>query len=233
MRAIAIVWSYGRASLNELIAMWLRQTRPVPLFVWLDGANMRSLAAPEGVIVHASPKIDGPRGSLAPMRRASIEHARARFSLGPNDAFLVLEDDDYYAPDHAARALSELEAGARWTGSLKIGLQLAPGRIPELVEGESGPGQHAAWAMRLGLYDSAGGYPDAQQDDVVLGFSAGWENCRSHRHLTHVRRLHRNNLSTLDYDRALARTRMALTDHCSPRWNGELNMLEAWTRSHA
>lgn len=233
MRAIAITWSYGRASLNELIAMWLRQSVCVPLLIWLDGAQqMESTVAPAGITVHAAPKL-GPGDSLAPMRRASIDFARSTFELGQSDAFIVLEDDDFYAHDHVQRVLEVLDRGAQWTGSLKIGLQLEAGRTPELVEGESGPGQHAAWAMRLGLYDMAGGYPDTRQDDVVLGFAAGWERCKSHRHLTHVRRLHRNNLCTLDYDRGAARSRTPLTTHCEPRWNPELAMLDRWVRANA
>jgi hypothetical protein len=232
MRAVAIVWSYGRASLNELIGMWQRQTIDVPLLVWLDGAAMESTAAPAGVLVHQAAEL-GPADCLAPMRRASIDFARRHFELTTTDAFLVLEDDDYYAPDHAQRALAVLQGGAMWTGSLHIGLQVHPGRIPELVKGESGPGQHAAWAMRLGLYDHAGGYPDTQQDDVALGFAAGWARCASHRHLTHVRRMHRTNLCRLEYDRAAARSRTPLTQNCQPRWNPELDMLEEWVRANA
>lgn len=227
MRAIAIVWSFGRASLNELLSMWERQTRRVPLLVWLDGAELDHATPPPGAYVHRSP-MRGPADSLASMRRASIEFARTTFTMAPEDAFIILEDDDFYSSHHAARALEVLEQGAEWTGSLHIGLQHAPGRIPELVQGESGPGQHAAWAMRLRTYDAGGGYPDTRQDDVALGFAIGWKHCTPHRYLTHVRRWHGGNLCTQDYDRAAVRASATLTRTLEPHWRPELTMLEQW-----
>lgn len=241
MKAVAICWSYGRESLNELLSMWCRQTKPLPLLVWLDGCvtphvhpslwgrtwpgNTEVSGGP--VHFHYAPRLTHGR-SLALMRRASIEHAKRLFELGPDDAFLVLEDDDFYAPRHAEETVRALES-AEWTGALRTGLQLDASSSPQLVEASGGPGAHAAWAMRLGLYEAAGGYIETEYDDVDLSHRIGWGRCTPHRAVTYVRRYHQGNLSRVGFDVARARRSAPLAARFEPAtWSEELETLRRW-----
>jgi len=204
MRAVAIVVTCGRVELMQLLAMWARQSVPVPLLVWLDDApHVRVCDVPDTFHVHHAPRIGGPL-DVGAARNAAVAYARALFGLREDDAFIVLDDDDYYARDHAERTLRVLALGAAWTGARRIGVQRNLD-APVLVESDDGPGQHAAWAMRLGLFDSAGGYPLGPCEDVNLANAIGWPRCTPHWHLTHVRRSSSGSLSAHGCDRNGAR----------------------------
>lgn len=231
MRAVAIVPTYGRPSLAELLAMHQRQTRPIPLLVYVDDApwltianqpNVLAVRAPDDVIAKCA------NGSVGPLRAAAIDLAVERFELQDTDAIVVLDDDDFYAPHHYAVTLGVLENGAGWTGALAMGLQLARGQAPEFCASEWGCGQHATWAYRLGLYRMAGGYRDECPDDTELAKRMRWESCTPHRAVTHVRRIHGMNLSEgAKYDRARMR-REPVLNLAFPTWSSELDMLSRW-----
>jgi hypothetical protein len=237
VRAVAVTWSFGRASLCELLGMWERQTRRVPLVVWLDGVPVRRASGPQHDLAECGVYfIEAPRmtlgTSLATMRDASLRCIRDMFALTWDDAFLVLEDDDFYASTHAERTLEALEAGGLWVGSLRVGQQWHPHAMPELCSSLRGPGPHAQWGMRFATWLSAGGYPAAQQDDMALAERLGWDLCREHTALTYVRREHAANLSRLGYDMERARA-VARAPTFEPTWNAELAGLEAWCQQHA
>jgi hypothetical protein len=242
MIAVAIVLSYGRAELGELLTMWIKQTRPTPLLVWLDGyaGNVR---APGGVHVHHAPRL-GANHSIGDVRAAAVEFARALYSLGPTDGFLVLDDDDYYSPSHAHYTIDALErAPGGWTGAARVAYQWEPDQMPpELVQSDHGPGQHAAWALRMETYDRAGGYlaSDAYED-TALAARIGWPACTNHYALTHVRRQYGATLSAVlkgkcqgapHYDREQLRRAHRLPDAIGPSWRPELGELEIWIRAN-
>jgi hypothetical protein len=238
VRAVAVTWSFGRASLCELLGMWQRQTRRVPLVVWLDGVagrrrpiRLHDLTECDVYFVEAPRMTLGT--SLAPMRNASLRCIQHMFSLTFDDAFLVLEDDDFYASTHAERTLEALEAHASWVGSLRVGQQWHPHATPELCRSTHGPGPHAQWGMRFGLWSEVGGYPfGRQQDDMALAERLGWDRCSEHTAVTYVRREHAANLSRVNYDMEGARAaRRAAT--FEPTWNVELAGLEAWCQKYA
>lgn len=242
MIAVAIVLSYGRAELGELLTQWIKQSRPTPLLVWLDGYAGK-IVAPGGVHVHHAPRLGG-NHSIGAVRAAAVEFARELYELGPSDAFLVLDDDDYYSPTHAARTIEALErAPGGWTGAARVGYQWQPDQMPpELVRSDYGPGQHAAWALRLETYDRAGGYlaSDAYED-TALGARIGWGACTTHHALTHVRRQYGSTLSAVlrskgtdvaHYDRSQLRRDHPLPPAIGPTWRRELAELEIWTRTN-
>jgi hypothetical protein len=238
VRAVAVTWSFGRESLCELLGMWARQTRRVPLVVWLDGVPVRRARAPLHDLTECGVYfVEAPRmtlgTSLATMRNTSLRCIRAMFSLTLEDAFLVLEDDDFYASTHAERTLDALDHGSTtWVGSLRVGQQWHPHTMPELCRSTRGPGPHAQWAMRFKTWALADGYPNVQQDDMALAERLGWDSCRAHSSVTYVRREHAANLSRVNYDMDGARaTRRAAT--FEPTWNVELTGLEAWCQKYA
>jgi hypothetical protein len=217
--------------------MWERQTRRVPLVVWLDGVPMRRERGPQHDLAECGVYfVEAPRKtlgtSLATMRNASLRCIQHMFSLTFDDAFLVLEDDDFYASTHAERTLEALEAHASWVGSLHVGQQWHPHATPDLCRSTHGPGPHAQWAMRFGLWSEVGGYPNAQQDDMALADRLGWDRCSEHTAVTYVRREHAANLSRLQYDMERARA-VARAPTFEPTWNAELAGLEAWCRQYA
>lgn len=237
MRAVAVTWSFGRESLCELLGMWTRQTRRVPLVVWLDGVPLRRGRAPLHDLTECGVYfVEAPRmtlgTSLATMRNTSLRCIKDMFSLTMLDAFLVLEDDDFYASTHAERTLDALEKGASWVGSLRVGQQWHPHTMPELCRSTRGPGPHAQWAMRFGLWSEADGYPGVQQDDMALAELLGWDECSAHTAVTYVRREHHANLSRLAYDMDSAR-HVARAATFEPTWNVELTGLEAWCQKYA
>jgi len=245
MIAVAIVLSFGRAELGELFTQWIKQTRPTPLLVWLDGYAGK-VVAPGGVHVHHSERL-GHNGSIGAVRAAAVELARELYSLGPADGFLVLDDDDYYSPTHAQHTVSALErAPGGWTGAARVGYQWRRDQLPpELVSNDGhapGPGQHAAWGLRLETYDRAGGYLGSDQyEDTDLGARIGWRACSTHYALTHVRRQFGHTLSSVlhgkapnaaRYDRDQLRRDVPVAAEIVPTWRPELAELEIWTRTH-
>lgn len=246
MNTVAIVLSYGRAELGELFTQWIKQTRPTPLLVWLDGyAGMvvapRGTGPGHGIHVHHAPR-KGPNSSIGVVRAAAVELARELYSLGPLDGFLVLDDDDYYSPAHAERTIAALERAPHgWTGAQRVGYQWHRDMMPpELVASGGGPGQHAAWGVRLDLYDRCGGYLDDAREDTSLGARMGWLHCTTHTNLTHVRRQYGSTLSSVlkgghpgtHYDRDQLRRDNPVPESIEPTWRHELAELECWTLEH-
>jgi hypothetical protein len=228
MRAAAVVCTYGRAELGELLACVARQTLELPTLVYLDGARVAFDSLPPSVDVCAGPRAS----SLGMLRRTAVDVARVEYELGELDAVLVLDDDDFYSSQHYELTLRALElAGPNgWTGALAMGFQLDGGPL-ELVHGEAGVGQHATWSYRLGAYDAAGGYLDVHQDeDTALGHSLGWKNCRAHHYVTHVRRQHSSSISSarVNFDRELVRSLTRCPPVVRPLWTPELEQLERW-----
>jgi hypothetical protein len=250
LKTVAIVLSYGRAELGELLTQWVKQTRPTPLLVWLDGyeGDVRAPMAewpPEWdqppFYVHHAERL-GPNTSIGVVRAAAVELARELYSLGPLDSFLVLDDDDYYSPTHAARTIEALERAPHgWTGAQRVGYQWQPDQMPpELVRTGGGPGQHAAWGVRLDLYDRVGGYLDDAREDTSLGARMGWLHCTTHTALTHVRRQYGSTLSAVlkgghpgtHYDREQLRRDNTVPLRIEPTWRPQLGELECWTLEH-
>lgn len=227
MRACAIVISYGREELCELLACWQRQTVSVPLVLCFDGVAPPTAQLPANVHQHALPAGLGTADSIGPVRAAAVQHARDLLNLNTHDAFICLEDDDYYHPEHAERTLATLRS-ASWTGARRIGLQRQRGRPPVLLEGQGGPGQQGAWGMRFGLYDEAGGYTSAKFEDVDLVHRIGARRCVSHQWCTHVRRQQGYGMSCHDHDRFGTREAARLAEVVRPEWSSELVELEAW-----
>jgi hypothetical protein len=233
VRAAAIVLSYGRRELGELLTMWSMQSRLVPLLVWLDDCAAHVDARGCNVVLHHASAIGG-GNTIGGVRRAAVALARQLFGLGPLDAFIVLDDDDFYSRHHAARTLEALEAGAEWTGAKRMGIQWHPDQMPpELVTSTSGPGQHAAWAMRLSAYDRAGGYREEDRlEDVRLAERIQWDVCRPHPYLTHVRRQFGfGSMTSVEYDRVSLRSG-ELPALIEPTWRPELVQLERWALAH-
>jgi hypothetical protein len=234
VRAAAVVLSYGRRELGELLTSWMAQSRPVPLLVWLDGCTAAIDCRRDDIAFHRARRSGGV-DTIGGVRRAAVEWTRERFGLGPEDAIVLLDDDDYYSPHHAARTLDALEQGADWTGALRIGVQWRPDQMPpEVMASAGGPGQQAAWAMRLRVYDLAGGYfEDDRLEDVQLAQRIGWSTCRPHAFLTHVRRQFggASSLSSAGYDRDALRVG-ELPRLIAPTWRPELVELERWTLEH-
>jgi hypothetical protein len=242
LKAVAVVLSYGRPELGELFTMWSKQTRRTPLLVWLDG-YAGEVIAPVGVHVHHSPRI-GENHSIGAVRSAAVEFARELYSLGPSDGFLVLDDDDYYSPSHAARTVKALElAPYGWTGAARVAYQWHRDMMPpdRARATAFGPGQHAAWAMRMDVYDAAGGYLGTDSaEDVRLADRIGWAACATHTALTHVRRQFGSTLSAVlkgvgpsaVYDRDTLRRDLEAPPLIRATWRPELTHLECWTLEH-
>lgn len=230
MRAVALCLTIGREELCGLLAQWERQTVRVPLFAWFDGIDpsVEICSLPWFAFVRQSQPLGGPQ-SLGPARAAMVAFARQFFHLEKSDAILVIDDDDVYHPRHAELTLEALaRSRAGWTGALRIGLQRAPGAVPELVESAGGPGTHATWAMRLSTYDAGGGYPDQRVEDMTLASEIGWHRAEPHPYLTHVRRHHPSNITRVANDRALCRERATIPRRIAPQWADELDVLTRW-----
>jgi hypothetical protein len=240
VNVIAIVISFGRAELGELLTQWLKQTRPTPLLVWLDGyegvVDVQRLTD-AGIYTVRAPHV-GANSSIGAVRAAAVTYARGFFRLGPQDGFLVLDDDDYYSPHHAARTIEALERAPHgWTGAARIAIQWRRDMMPpELIPPATfGPGQHACWGLRLDTYDRAGGYSGADVvEDMRLADRIGWQCCSTHQALTHVRRQFGPGISAgvahgMPYDRAALRRVSQIADCIVPTWRPELADLECWT----
>jgi hypothetical protein len=237
MKAAAVVCTYGRDALCELLACVERQTLELPTLVFVDGrltypdgAPVRRWEVPSMVDVVEAPR----QVSLGMVRRAAIEAAREEFGLGADSAVLVLDDDDFYSSKHFELTLRALERAPRprgWTGALAMGLTVDGGPV-ELVEGEAGVGQHATWAYRLGAYDEVGGYLDVERnEDIALSHALGWRHCVPHKYVTHVRRQSSSGISSasVDFDRELVRLLPTVwPQYYAPRWSDELEQLEQW-----
>ncbi len=229
-RAAAVVLTYGRTLLGELLAQLECQTRPLPVLVWVDDTPDLVVHAPPLVhVVHGAR--EGRDRSIGLVRRAAVEAARARFELGADDAIVLLDDDDFYCAHHFARTLQALE-GAVWTGGLAMGLVLGDGP-PEYVRAERGLGQHATWAMRMAHYDRAGGYIDERSEDTGLAERLGWHTCAPHFACTHVRRHHVANLSGIaQYDRGAMRLIDDTAKVIEPRWSPRCEEFERFCADH-
>lgn len=236
MKAAAIALSYGRREVCDLLGMWERQTRAVPLLLWLDGVpqSVPTVDLPPSVYPYRCPRLGEPN-RIGGVRAAAVAVARDRFKLAPSDAIIIIDDDDFYSSRHVERTLDAL-LSAEWTGAGRIGIQWTRGAVPDLVGNVFGPGQHAAWAMRLRLYDLAGGYQEQDEaEDVRLADRIGWARCLTHQHVTHVRRQYGyGSLSSppIAYDRALLRERVPLAEAIAPSWSAELDELEHWCTTH-
>lgn len=232
--AAAVVLTYGRVELDELLACLERQTVQVPTLIYVDDVPELVIEAPElalGVVWRGA---TFPRShSIGLVRRAAIEAARGCFGLTEASGVIVLDDDDFYSSRHFELTLKALgEAPGGWTGGLAMGLTNNASWPPEYVRSVSGVGQHATWAFRLGLYDQAGGYPDVGEEDTALGYGMTWKKCLAHYHCTHVRRHHDTNLSGVcRYDRARMRAIGRLTLHARPRWTERCEALEQWCQA--
>lgn len=232
MRAAAVVCTYGRASLAQLLACVERQTLQLPTLVWLD-ASWEAKVYASGLVEVAHGAL--PRSAtLGAKRAAAVELARERFDLGSRDGVLILDDDDFYSSAHFAQTVIALQlAGdAGWTGGLSMGLTYSPGAPIEHVRSESGIGQQGTWAFRLDRYDAVGGYPDDNHEDIALAAALGFESCLPHWHTTHVRRQHGvsySGLASFDpsklraIDASVARERLI-----EPAWNAECERFERW-----
>lgn len=229
MRAAAVVLTYGRPELAELLAQWSRQRERVPLLVWVDGTPELAIAAPAGVHVLHGPRF-GARESIGLIRAAAMHAAIGVFALTAADALIVLDDDDYYAPDHTTASLDPLRQGARWTGARAMGLETERG--VEYVRADRGCGQHATWALTVGAYLSAGGYGDAKYEDMDLALRLGWGSCMPHYRCTHVRRQYEqgDNFSgaRVRFDRARLREISGGTRAIVPYWSPRCQTLASW-----
>lgn len=233
MRAAAVVCTYGRAALCDLLTCIDRQTLPLRTLVFVDGApGLRFDELPELVDVCAGPR----QASLGLVRRAAVEAAREEFELRAEDAVIMLDDDDFYSSRHYATTFAALDAvqlelgELGWTGGLAMGLTVEGGAL-ELVHGEAGVGQQGTWAFTLGAYDAAGGYLDLpRNEDIALSHALKWSNCRAHHHVTHVRRHHAANISgRADFDREKVRALDRMATNVRPStWSPELEQLEQW-----
>lgn len=229
MRAAALVMTYGRPQLAELLACVLRQTTSnVPTLVYVDNASWLQVAPVPSVHVTYGPPIE----LFGDVRAAAVERARVIFGLGPSDGLIILDDDDFYSSRHYERTIEALEREPGcWTGGLAMGVTFDGGPV-EYVRGEAGVGQQATWGFRLAEYDAAGGYAAVRRDeDLALASSLGWSNCRPHWHCTHVRRQsHREGISgAANFDRALLRSKAyARAEVMVPRWSAECEALEQW-----
>jgi hypothetical protein len=231
MKVIAMAITYGRADLCELIACWARQTITVPLVLCFDGVSLPVEDLPPNVHVHRLPDHLGNGESIGPVRAAAVDFVRRRFELTHNDAFLVLDDDDYYHPQHAERTTTALR-NTLWTGARRYGLQRGRGQQPELMEGLIGQGAHPTWGIRLAIYDEAGGYTDAKVEDIDLRNRMGPRRCASHTWCTHVRRECGLGMSNLGHDRHSSRAAAKLAEVVRPAFSAELQGLETWCTRH-
>lgn len=226
--AVALVITYGRSSLCELLAMLARQTHPLPTMIWVDDVpQLQFDQLPPLVDVVYGHRFER-RDSVGLVRAACVERARTRYALGRGDAILTLDDDDFYAPRHFELTLRALE-GAVWTGALEMGLDRNDGNDPMYVCAERGFGQHATWAMRLGTYDAAGGYRDEREEDMSLAWRVGFASVSPHRYLTHVRTHHDCNMSMgAHYDRPFMRVHDKRTMIVAPHWSARCERFARW-----
>lgn len=226
--ACAVVMTYGRAALGELLASYQLQTERLPLLVWVDARPELRIEAPPGVhVVHGMRE---PGDSIGSRRARAIGAARELFGLDDLSAVLVLDDDDWYHPRHFELTLRALE-GALWTCAHVYGYQ-APGELVRRIEARDGPGQHATWAYRLTLYDWAGGYRDDNpSEDRALARRMGVERCRPHRHCTHVRRDSAAQLTRVGWARRdeLPELDATARDYIAPSCSAEWLRLFDWT----
>lgn len=231
MKAVAVVVTYGRPELAELLACVDRQTLQLPTVVYVDDAPQLQVSTSNPLVV----VVQGPaHKTLGGVRHDAIEAARTIFKLGAESGVLVLDDDDFYSSQHfevTTRALREAEGG--WTGGLAIGVTFDGGPV-QYVCNDGGAGQHATWAFRLARYDEAGGYPDVSTDeDLGLGYAMGLRTCAPHWSCTHVRRQSTfTSVSGLRYDREKLRREAMPLARAKPFWSPQCAYLERWCLAH-
>jgi len=201
---------------------------------YVDDAPELLIAPPQCVEVVRGGPIEGINYAVGLLRARATEEARARFKLNADDVVIVLDDDDFYHSRHFELTLKVLEEErAAWTGSLSMGLDFGgQGEAVTHVRADSGIGQHATWGFRLGLYDEAGGYKDADQADVALAIDMGPQHCKAHRYCTHVRRHHASNLSFGDGDRQSLRKASTLATTVIPRWSERCDVYERFCQAY-
>ncbi len=240
MRAVAVVLTFGRAELSELLACWDRQTRRVPMVVWVDDAPwLRVEQVRDCDVLHGrafAGELDD--RSVASVRNAAIAAARQLHQLDADDVIMILDDDDFYTAAHAEVTLRPFDDSAcEWVSGLAIGLESSRTAPPQYLCAEGGVGQHATWAYRVGAYDRAQHYQSVDvSDDPQFGRRMGWHRCRPHWHCTHVRSHHGSNLSgpTVAWDRAKQRAMTALVPGgiARPEWSERCERLSVWCASH-
>lgn len=239
MKACAVVVTYGRHELGELLACVARQDHQLPTLVYVDDSpglviDVAAIPKRTGGLERIEVVYGPPRPSLGAVRHDAIEAARLLFDLDSDSGVLVLDDDDFYSSQHFAvtiRALREAKQG--WTGGLAIGLTI-DGAPVEYVCNDGGCGQHATWGFRLGRYDEVGGYLDVQRDeDIALAYALGFKTCTPHWHCTHVRRQTTHlSVSGLGFDRVKLRRQVLQLKSIAPDWSASCYFLERWCRVH-
>jgi hypothetical protein len=151
----------------------------------MPGVEWVAQRAPEEVRRAVHPR------TIGPLRAWAVEQATRLWSLTREDAFLVLDDDDYYAPHHARATMQAMDSfgGQCVVGARDFGILWKQGQAePEMVRGgPHGPGPHATWGMPLRLYHLHGGYQADPVEDLALLSRIGWQSARSHFEVTHVR----------------------------------------------
>ncbi len=252
MKTVAICCTVGRASLDELLGMWALQSVSIPLFLALDVDASRWIAsvpirvaprdslglgvewigqrAPDRVRRDAYPR------TIGPLRAWAVEQATKLWALDVReDSFLVLDDDDYYAPHHARATMQALTSygGQCVVGARDFGIVWQEGQAePEMVRGgPHGPGPHATWGMPLRLYHAAGGYQTDPVEDLALLSRIGWHSARSHFEVTHVRSQESGvTVSATSGDRAAMETAGEVP--ILPRLTPRLERLQGWCNAH-
>lgn len=256
MRAVAVCCTVGRPEAEELLAMWALQSVQLPLFVALDVAPARWLPdvpirmegnpsefnaygepadwvaqrAPERVRREAYPR------TIGPMRAWAVDQAVKLWQLDAReDAVLILDDDDYYSPEHARVTMRALSAGhGALVGARNLGILWdARQQVPNYIGGGPiGPGPHATWGVPLRTYYAAGGYQEDPVEDLALLSRVGWCNTRAHDDVTHVRsQFHTASFSALQGDREALETRGEL--QLLPRLTPRVERLQRWCATHA
>lgn len=232
MKAVAVVVTYGRAELGELLACVENQGHPLPTLIYVDDAPDLEITVP--ATAHVRVLHGPPQPTLGAVRHNAIEAARCVFNMDADSGVLVLDDDDFYSSQHFGVTLRALEASPDgWTGGLAIGLTI-DGAPVQYVCNQGGCGQHGTWAFRLGRYDAAGGYPNvAQDEDIALAYAMGFRKCAPHWTCTHVRRQNaRASVSGLGYDRHKLRATVPQQPHIRPTWSDKCYFFERWCRAH-
>lgn len=230
-KLVGVSLTFGRQSVCELVAMWQRQRLQTPLFLWIDDAPALDVSdLPEGVYA-AHGGQSGRNGSIGVVRHAAMMAAIERFALTLDDALIVLDDDDYYSPEHAQACALTLARGPFVAGR-RFGLQRDVGEFPPYLFApdnfpDPGMGTHATWAFTVGKYLDAGGYRDAEIEDVDLFERLG--GAVLHSRVTHVRRQYGAHLSiTQQYDRASMRAASACCTRIVPHHMADHDQYASW-----
>jgi len=238
--------SYGRADVEELLDQWSRQTRQVPLMLVFDGTMPTPFVRRETLermpllhVAHcdASPPRTRESDCIGTERAESMVIARnvmfMRYGFDRDAYYFVLDDDDYYAPDHVERFAQAIRrTGSPWLSSAAIGVQFTPDTFECVAQ--NGPGQHASWCVQLRLYDHAGGYRGGvgHGDDTDLAHRMGWHQREPVLGVTHVRRQYGPTISGPEHahNRQAMRAASQCPDGLNMRRSERDELCEAWCR---